>query len=190
MPSSSIARLVFQTSVKMFSKSASCSGVGVLFQILCLGRLSTGIQGGSGGISTEFWAAQCFNNSQLLRSSLHFQTENAPCSKNLRCSSKNVSSISGLTQRIPFAWKWRVTHPKPVWVYACRLFLLMPWLDRSFNARAVVAAKSIVSIVLLLYFDGRLLPARSLYRFGGHFCYSDVFAKGPQFMGFDTITSE
>ena len=38
----------------MFSKSASCFEVGVLFQVLCLGRLSIGIQGDYNGNLTEF----------------------------------------------------------------------------------------------------------------------------------------
>ena len=57
-------------------------------------------------------------------------------------------------------------------------FSLINW-RKAQKRYVVVAAKSIASIVLLLYFDGRLLPVRSLYRFGGHFCYSEVFAESP-----------
>ena len=175
----------------MLSKSASCSGVGVSFQMLCRGRRNAGIQGDNGGRSTEPFSAQCFKSSHPLRSSLHFQTENAPWSKNSRCSSKNASNISGAAQRIPFAWKWRMTQPMPVWVYACRLLPLIPWSDKSSNICVAVATKSIVSIVLLLYLWWQaVLPALSLYRFGGRFCYSDVFVESPGFMGLDAATSE
>ena len=76
-------------------------------------------------------------------------------------------------------------------VYKRQLLPLIPWSDKSSNICVAVATKSIVSIVLLLYLWWQaVLPALSLYRFGGRFCYSDVFVESPGFMGLDAATSE
>ena len=41
-----------------------------------------------------------------------------------------------------------------------------------------------------IFFLCPLDGVRFIYRFGGRFCYSDVFVESPGFMGLDAATSE
>lgn len=91
----------YQTLVDVFGGSGIIT-LGMLFSMLCQERCSVGNQGSSDGISTESFVAQYFKSSQLLRTNLHFHVENLPFLNSSNCSSKNSSSIVGVTMDNPF----------------------------------------------------------------------------------------